>query len=787
MHKTLQLMNFDPVTALHDDQVAGTQKRLIFYQSIDVDAVDDRQMSMLAHAASAGDAQAVEILLERGANPNATDKYGLTPLMHLASAPRGWQNMPESVELTAMALLKAGASLLPRDSSGRNAAFIAVDSFLYPFFVAIDHCGAKVSGRLPDSGFTLLHSLCNALVRSSSIEQEESALLIAVILVKKLGLDPQSKTAVGKTARDLAIAHHSRLIAPWLVYGDNVFKNNELAQLQLQTLGINASEAARMRRIDSLQALLQLGEVYDEPCIEGVCSGLTPLSCAASVVDADIINLLIDAGASPTACINAKTQDGRDVVGTSAMRMLLWAPQSQTTLPTGLTADDWARALSAMLRVQGAADAPIDPEGRTPLLCLAQNVQRGWQAGERSWPELATSLLLANGANPNRPMPASGDTHPFSKVPGGITALGLLACHGGVVAENMAIALLQAGAHVNAADITGSTPLMHAAQISSPSQAESFVELLLQNGADPTLKNNAAQTALDLAAGAGNEVVVELLFSAMENQNSKQEETVLSSSEENSEALQTDFFSRIRAMTSASAIKTDPTDQLDHERKAPVRSSNNAHNASQPQSASFFERMRQRSGVNPKQLQPNDDESSYLSLNLFKEGQTLDLAKRVQALKAFLSLALAPVERVEEELELLALGLLSGRAQDDDMLLARRTADLFIALQLAAEMDWKVDRAEFCDSLQGLLTYEAIRNAGFSVLPLQDQAEDEVAAYARAFDELAKLWGWSVKLVELSIDGDSYVFVLLNSLNFNRARQLAQQAGLTLRVAEQIR
>ena len=787
MHKTLQLMNFDPVTALHDDQVAGTQKRLIFYQSIDVDAVDDRQMSMLAHAASAGDAQAVEILLERGANPNATDKYGLTPLMHLACAPRGWQNMPESVELTAMALLKAGASLLPRDSSGRNAAFIAVDSFLYPFFVAIDHCGAKVSGRLPDSGFTLLHSLCNALVRSSSIEQEESALLIAVILVKKLGLDPQSKTAVGKTARDLAIAHHSRLIAPWLVYGDNVFKNNELAQLQLQTLGINASEAARMRRIDSLQALLQLGEVYDEPCIEGVCSGLTPLSCAASVVDADIINLLIDAGASPTACINAKTQDGRDVVGTSAMRMLLWAPQSQTTLPTGLTADDWARALSAMLRVQGAADAPIDPECRTPLLCLAQNVQRGWQAGERSWPELATSLLLANGANPNRPMPASGDTHPFSKVPGGITALGLLACHGGVVAENMAIALLQAGAHVNAADITGSTPLMHAAQISSPSQAESFVELLLQNGADPTLKNNAAQTALDLAAGAGNEVVVELLFSALQNQNSKQEETVLSSSEENSEALQTDFFSQIRAMTSASAAKADPADQLDHESKPPVRSSNNAHNASQTQSASFFERMRQHSSVSAKQFQSNDGELNHLSSNLFKEGQTLDLAKRVQALKAFLSLALAPVERVEEELELLALGLLSGRAQNDDMLLARRTADLFIALQLATEMDWKVDRAEFCDSLQGLLTYEAIRNAGFSVLPLQDQAEDEVAAYARAFDELAKLWGWSVKLVELSIDGDSYVFVLLNSLNFNRARQLAQQAGLTLRVAEQIR
>ena len=91
--------------------------------------------------------------------------------------------------------------------------------------------------------------------------------------------------------------------------------------------------------------------------------------------------------------------------------------------------------------------------------------------------------------------------------------------------------------------------------------------------------------------------------------------------------------------------------------------------------------MRQHSSVSAKQFQSNDGELNHLSSNLFKEGQTLDLAKRVQALKAFLSLALAPVERVEEELELLALGLLSGRAQNDDMLIGKRPGRiLFICI-----------------------------------------------------------------------------------------------------------
>ena len=111
----------------------------------------------------------------------------------------------------------------------------------------------------------------------------------------------------------------------------------------------------------------------------------------------DVMTLLLNAGADPTARINGKARGGRDTEGTSAMRMLLWAPQSSTSIPSNLSADDWAKALETMLRTESVANAPVDAEGLTPLLTLAQNIGRGWRAGEANWAELATGILLRKG------------------------------------------------------------------------------------------------------------------------------------------------------------------------------------------------------------------------------------------------------------------------------------------------------------------------------------------------------------------------------------------------------
>ena len=66
MASPLQLMRFDPAAALRDDLAAGTRNRLVFYRAIAVDAKDDDERTMLAHAARVGDVDAVRILLERG-------------------------------------------------------------------------------------------------------------------------------------------------------------------------------------------------------------------------------------------------------------------------------------------------------------------------------------------------------------------------------------------------------------------------------------------------------------------------------------------------------------------------------------------------------------------------------------------------------------------------------------------------------------------------------------------------------------------------------------------------
>lgn len=330
MASPLQLMRFDPAAALRDDLAAGTRNRLVFYRAIAVDAKDDDERTMLAHAARVGDVDAVRILLERGADPNAQDRNGSTPLMGLARGPGGWRDRPDDVELAAEALLEAGARIDARDANGRTAPFIAAGQMVLPFFIVLARRGIMLPGRADDRGFTLLHVLCDALEWFSGLpikeamDAESDALAIAVLLVERLGVDPNAKSAIGKTAREIAVANKSRLVAPWLAYGAKAFERDDVSQLRLLSGGATACEAAAMRDAVKIRALIELGEAPDEPASDGEHVGLTPLSCAASVMALDVMPLLLDAGADPTARINGKARGGRETEGTSAMRMLLW-------------------------------------------------------------------------------------------------------------------------------------------------------------------------------------------------------------------------------------------------------------------------------------------------------------------------------------------------------------------------------------------------------------------------------------------------------------------------------
>lgn len=805
MASSLQLMQFNPAAAFHNDLAAGTQTRLVFYRAISVNAADDDGLTMLAHAARVGDADAVKILLERGADPNAKDRNGMTPLMWLAKGPNKWQEHPDAVECTAIALLSAGANPNTRDSSSRTSAFFAVDQILYPFFKALAACKVRATERLDSTGFTLLHALCDALQRfvdlpiEKAMQSESDALAIAMILVENLGVDPNAKSAIGKTAREIAVANKSHLVAPWLVYGAEAFdENDDSSKLKLISGGATACEAASMRDVGKIQALIALGEAQDEPASEGDQIGLTPLSCAASVMAVDVMTLLLNAGADPTARINGKARGGRDTEGTSAMRMLLWAPQSSTSIPSNLSADDWAKALETMLRTESVANAPVDAEGLTPLLTLAQNIGRGWRAGEANWAELATGILLRKGADPNARMSAKGIDRPFCKVPGSVTALGLLAKNGSQDAESMAQLLLQGGADPNLADKSGTTPLMTAAGLSSPSHAESFTELLLKAGANVALKDEKARTALDIASAAGNDGVVEKLLTAIEKldaiangQTSDTEQPTNTgniseqkdgdcfardtniSDEPNPTSNSASFFDRIRKKHPSTIVETvgvADDDASSHKgQQTPLRAEST--------SSSFFDRMRsqaaarQASGQAAKITEPSPACSTLNPSDPFGP---------VRGMVDFLTCTLSPLKRGKIELQMMALGLFAeGGSQGADVL-ARRTADLLISLDMATEVDWKSEGEDFCALLEGLINFAPIREAGFESIPLDIQPDDDVPAFANKFDAICHQWGWPIKLAALELNADSYIFLLLDSLKLAPARHAAQRAGLSL-------
>lgn len=815
MASSLQLMHFDPAAALRDDRAAGTQARLVFYRAIAVNAMDDDGLTMLSHAARVGDFEAVKILLKRGADPNAQDRNGLTPLMWVAKGPSNWHEQPDAVECTATELLLAGAKPTTRDASGRTAAFIAVEQILYPFFKALASCGVRATERLDSSGFTLLHALCNSLQRyiglplDEAMKNESDALAIAMILVENLGVDPNAKTAIGKTAREIAVDNKSHVVAPWLVYGDEAFdENDDLSRLKLVSGGATACEAAAMRDIGKIRALIALGNASDEPASDGNQVGLTPLSCAASVLAVDIMTALLDAGADPTARINTKTRDGRDTDGTSAMRMLLWAPQSSTSLPKNISAKDWANALQCMLRSKEAANAPVDADGLTPLLTLARNIGRGWWAGDKKWFEVATPILLEKGADPNARMSAAGIDLPFCKIPGSITALGLLAMNGSQDAETMAQMLLESGADPNLADKTGTTPLMAASALSSPSQAESFTELLLNAGANVALKDEKARTALDIASAAGNDGVVEKLLTAMtmletshEPDRDVQDQSFNDEMANRSECTPKDklekvtpqplsvsfntsatsssnsFFDRIRSKhpTKTLASSADPVDKsFGPEEQQPAVQSESKSNT-------FFERMRNRATVHqPTSTVENSRSKDQLTTLTPSTLSAADPFGPVRGMVAFLTATIKPIARGPIELQMMAQGLFAEGAQEDSDILARRTADLLISLNAAVEIDWKADGDDFSSMLEGLTNFASIREAGFDSVPLDIHPDDDVPTLAGKFDAACQQWGWPIKLVALELNADSYVFLLLESLQLAPARNAAERAGLRL-------
>lgn len=254
--------------------------------------------------------------------------------------------------------------------------------------------------------------------------------------------------------------------------------------------------------------------------------GRTPLHHALELDDGmamPFVESLLRAGADPTAA----TPNGETPLGIALARerpafagWLDWSPWRlpgrrlrgcdlvgaadqgdlsavERLLNLGLPIDSRdARGATALIRAAGNGHAALLvhllERGADPA-CVAHGGMHALGAAVGARRHAAVRTLLNHGVPPDLPLA------------GGATALVLAAALGEV---SIAEALLEAGAHVNAADDHGQTPLHAAAQFAfaqgDPGIATALIDLMAAHGARADACNHAGQDALMLLLGAAS-------------------------------------------------------------------------------------------------------------------------------------------------------------------------------------------------------------------------------------------------------------------------------------------
>jgi ankyrin repeat protein len=170
--------------------------RLLMSKGADVKAVERFQLTALNLAASANDTGSVRLLLEKGVDPNAKTMPGLTPLMDAASQ----DNVP-MVRL----LLAKGANVNAATTSGGKVknGEIALKK-LTPLMSAAPYGSPELIATLLNAGAEVnakdVRGMTPLMLAAASEKQD--AKVIALLL--KHGADPNIKSENGETALDWA-------------------------------------------------------------------------------------------------------------------------------------------------------------------------------------------------------------------------------------------------------------------------------------------------------------------------------------------------------------------------------------------------------------------------------------------------------------------------------------------------------------------------------------------------------------------------------------------------------
>ncbi|NXD74128.1 ANR52 phosphatase, partial [Eolophus roseicapillus] len=520
---------------------------LLILSGANVNAKDTVWLTPLHRAAASRHEKALHLLLKHSADVNARDKHWQTPL-HVAAANRATKcvealipllstvNVADRTGRTALhhavhsghlemvnLLLNKGASLSTCDKKDRQpihwAAFLGHLEVL-KLLVAR---GADVMCK-DKKGYTLLHTAA----ASGQVEVVRHLL--------RLGVEIDEPNTFGNTALHIACYMGQDAVANELVnYGANVNQPNEKGftplhfaavstngALCLELLVNNGADvnfqskegksplhmAAIHGRFTRSQILIQNGDEID--CADKY--GNTPLHVAARYGHELLISTLMTNGA------DTARRGIHDMFPLHLAVLFGFSDCCRKLLSSGQLYSIVSSLSNEHVLSAGFDINTPDNLGRTCLHAAASggNVE-------------CLNLLLSSGADLRR-------RDKFGRTP-----LHYAAANG---SYQCTVTLVTAGASVNEADCKGCTPLHYAAASDTYRRAETHsgpshdteeeplkesrmkeaffcLEFLLDNGADPSLRDKQGYTAVHYAAAYGNrqnlELLLEMSFNCLED------------------------------------------------------------------------------------------------------------------------------------------------------------------------------------------------------------------------------------------------------------------------------
>ncbi|MHC4715724.1 MAG: ankyrin repeat domain-containing protein, partial [Planctomycetota bacterium] len=395
------------------------------------------------HKAVANDRRpVVELLLRRGADPNAANARGQTPLHEAIRS-----DSRETVEL----LLAHKADLTAEDAQGFTPLHMAVMMYK-PEMAAllIDH-GADVNAK-GKGGMTPL-----AIAVMLSVMYGKNNPCIALLGEKGARTDIFTAAALGKVEQVRAFLKADPQAARAMAMG-------RISPLHIAAAG-GHEEVARI--------LLDAGADVEA----GAGTWVPPLTLAAGMGHANVVNLLLDSGAG----IDAKDGDGGTPLGTAAyqgrkdiVKLLLDRGAAANTAgrdsPLAHAVKGGQKAVAELLIARGAK---VNGE---LLVYLARQAAMPGGPSQAVKPDRAgtAAVLIDHGADVNHGAGKTTALHnavktPFNRKPD----------------PDLIRLLLKRGADVHARDSRGWTPLHHTGQHNRVEAAK----LLLAAGADPLIES----------------------------------------------------------------------------------------------------------------------------------------------------------------------------------------------------------------------------------------------------------------------------------------------------------